>query len=574
MSSFSDPPFSSRDRDGRDDRSDRGSFRERSSFPRRDSEQGRGDFQPRAQFGREERGGFRERREGGFQERREGGFRERREGGFQERREGGFRERRDGGFQERREGGFRERREGGFQERREGGFRERRDGGFRPRHDRDDVKRDGNGNFQVRGNFSPRGRFDKNSSRPQPRRAFVGGEAPEGSDQWLSPWVQLKYFTYNPAVFPRMLGAVSRDAKDGELIHVYDKNGELFGGGFWNAKSRTPLRMLTHSRDPISENDLVEALKKAVRWRRDELKLDEKTSAYRILHGDSDGIGGLIIDRYADVLSLDVTTLGVWNRLEKWLPMLHELCGTKRHVIHVDESIARMEEIDTEKGPVSDSVRLVRVQEHGVSYEVDFAQGHKTGFFCDQRDNRVKLAQYVEGKSMLDLCCYSGGFSIQAKLHGGASEVTAVDLDEKAIAMATRNANINHPQHRINFVHADAFVYARQMVRNGTLFDVVLLDPPKFVLGRDEEKDEGIKKYYDLNMLGMQCVRPGGLFVTCSCSGLLSAYEFEKTVIKAAQRLGRRLQIIEMSGPGWDHPYLSTYPEGRYLKVLWARMMS
>ena len=142
-----------------------------------------------------------------------------------------------------------------------------------------------------------------------------------------------------------------------------------------------------------------------------------------------------------------------------------------------------------------------------------------------------------------------------------------MDLDEKAVAMAKRNGNIN--RHLIYFVHAYAFVYARQMVRNGRLFDAVLLDPPKFIIGRDGY-EEGIKKYHDLNMLGLQCVRPGGLFVTCSCSGLLSPAEFEHTVIKAAQRQGRKLQIMAMTGPGWDHPFLSTYPEGRYLKVLWA----
>jgi len=227
------------------------------------------------------------------------------------------------------------------------------------------------------------------------------------------------------------------------------------------------------------------------------------------------------------------------------------------------------------QAPKSEPVHKVRIVENGVNFEVDFAQGHKTGFFCDQRDNRLKLSRLVQGKTMLDLCCYSGGFSIYSKLHGGAAEVTAVDLDEKAILMAKRNANINAQNGplRIDFVHADAFVYARQMVRNGKLFDVVLLDPPKFVLGRDEEKEEGLKKYNDLNMLGLQCVRRGGLFVTCSCSGLVSPAEFEKVVIKAAQRLGRRLQILDMTGPGWDHPFLSTYPEGRYLKVLWARVL-
>lgn len=421
--------------------------------------------------------------------------------------------------------------------------------------------------------FRPRS-AGNSPAAPRPRVAKTT-PAPEGSENWKTPWVQLKYFTYNPAVFPRMLGAVSPDARDGELINVYDKNGDLFGGGFWNSRSRTPLRMLRHAADPLTEKDLEQALRRAVAWRREDCKLDSSTSAYRIIHGDSDGLGGLIADRYGDVLSLEVSTLGVWKRLPSWLPLLHELCGTRRHVITVDDGIARMEGIDKSQAPESEKVHRVKIEENGVQFEVDFAQGHKTGFFCDQRENRLKLSRLVRGKSMLDLCCYSGGFSIYAKLLGGASEVTAVDLDEKAIAMAKRNANINAGQGplRIDFVHADAFVYARQMVRNGKLFDVVLLDPPKFVLGRDEEKEEGLKKYNDLNMLGLQCVRNGGLFVTCSCSGLLSPAEFEKVVIKAAQRLGRRLQIVEMSGPGWDHPFLSTYPEGRYLKVLWARVI-
>ena len=411
------------------------------------------------------------------------------------------------------------------------------------------------------------------STRP---RVFKSAEAPEGSENWQRPWVQLKYFTYNPAVFPRMLGAVSPDAVSGGLINVYDKNGELFGGGFWNPQSRTPLRMLYHGPEVLTEKDLTDSLRRAVSWRREDCSLDERTDAYRVIHGDSDGLGGLIVDRYADVLSLEVTCLGVWLRLKEWLPLLHELCGTTRHVITVDEGIARMEGIDTTQAPPSEPVRKVRIRENGVNFEVDFAQGHKTGFFCDQRENREKLSKLVKGKSLLDLCCYSGGFSIYSKLKGGAAEVTAVDLDEKAIDMAKRNANINAANGplRIDFVHADAFVYARQMVRNGKLFDVVLLDPPKFVLGRDEEKEEGIKKYNDLNMLGLQCVRKGGLFITCSCSGLLTPPEFEKVVIKAAQRLGRRLQIVEMSGPGWDHPFLSTYPEGRYLKVLWARVLA
>ncbi len=410
-------------------------------------------------------------------------------------------------------------------------------------------------------------RRDNNNPPARKRLSYRDG-TPLGSESWLTPWVELKYFSYNPAVFPRMIGAISPDAEQGGLVHVYDKNGELFGAGFWNEYSRTPLRMVYHGKDPFSESGFDKAIVAAVRLRRDVLRLDETTNAYRVIHGDSDGLGGLIVDRYADVLSLEVSTLGAWQRLSRWIPMLHKLCGTTRHIIQVSDDIARMEGIDKRQTPCpSEPVRLVKTHENGITYEVDFAQGHKTGFFCDQRDNRLKFSTMVKDSTVLDLCCYSGGFSIAAKMLGGASEVTAVDLDEKAIAMAKRNANINNQ--RINFVHADAFVYARQMVRNGTLFDTVLLDPPKFIIGR-EGYDEGIQKYHDLNMLALQCLRPGGLFVTCSCSGLLTPSDFERVIIKAAQRQGRKLQIMAITGPGWDHPFLSTYPEGRYLKVLWA----
>ncbi len=406
------------------------------------------------------------------------------------------------------------------------------------------------------------------------RDSGIGAQVPPGSDARLKPWVQLKYFTYNPAVFPRMLGEVSGGAKAGDLIHVYDKNGEYFGTGFWNPQSRIPLRVLRHGSVPLTEQDLLDTLRNAAEWRKRWMPAD--TNMYRVVHGDSDGLGGLVVDRYNDVLSVEVSVLGVWKRLGGWLPLLHELCGTRQQVIQVDEAVARMEGIDPATAPPGDPVKRVRAMEHGVNFEIDFEVGHKTGFFCDQRENRLKLSRLVKGKSMLDLCCYSGGFSIYAKLLGGAGEVTAVDLDEKAISMAKRNANINSRRGplRIDFVHADAFTYARQMIRNGKQFDVVLLDPPKLVQGRDEERAEGLKKYRDLNSLGLQCVKNGGLFVTCSCSGLLSAPDFENLVIHTAQRLGKRLQILETGGPGWDHPYLSTYPEGRYLKVLWTRVVS
>jgi 23S rRNA (cytosine1962-C5)-methyltransferase len=169
---------------------------------------------------------------------------------------------------------------------------------------------------------------------------------------------------------------------------------------------------------------------------------------------------------------------------------------------------------------------------------------------------------------VLDVCCYTGGFAVSAMKHG-AAEVTAVDLDEKAIEQAKRNANLNQCQ--VSFSHVDAFSYMRQMQRNGTTWEAVILDPPKLVHSR-EGYEEGRAKYHDLNKLALSLVAPGGLFVTCSCSGLMPPEEFEEIVTGLAHRNGRKLQILDRTGASADHPVMSNCPESRYLKVLWARV--
>ncbi|MES2705380.1 MAG: class I SAM-dependent rRNA methyltransferase [Verrucomicrobiota bacterium] len=395
---------------------------------------------------------------------------------------------------------------------------------------------------------------------------------PAGSENWDTPWVQLKYFTYQPAVYPRMLAGSSPKITPGDIVTVYDKNGDRFGAGFYNARARVPLRMIHHSaNEPADDSFFLKALERAVELRRDILKLDAVTEAYRVVNSDGDGLSGLIIDRYADVLLADVHSLGVWQRLPNWMPRLHELLGTKRHLIRVDEEIARIEGIRPD--PVAmGAPRLVKFREHGVRYEVNFEEGHKTGFFCDQRENRLKLSQLVSGKTVLDLCCYTGGFSLGAKVLGGAAEVTAVDLDEKAIAQAQRNANLNQVK-GIDWVHTDAFSYVRTKIRSeAPKWDIVVLDPPKLVHSRDEIEENGRQKYEDLNRLAIELTASGGLFLTCSCSGLVTAAEFEQIVTKAAHRAKRRLQFLDATGPGADHPVMSNCPEGRYLKTLWARV--
>lgn len=389
------------------------------------------------------------------------------------------------------------------------------------------------------------------------------------------PWVQIKYFSFHPAIFKTMVAAASPQAKAGDWVQVYDRNGQPFGRGLYNPAAKVPLRVFYHGKDEPTDALLSTHLERAVHLRKQTLGLhaSEDTDAFRIVHSDGDNLSGLIVDRYADTLSVEVHSLGIWQRLPAYIRYLHEMLGTKRQIIHVDPAIAKMEGIRLpEILQRSDNVNLVKIREYGIRYEVNFAEGHKTGFFCDQRENRHKLGQYVRqlgASRVLDLCCYSGGFSLAARILGGAEDVTAVDLDEKAIAQARRNANLN--QTRLNLVHTDAFAYARQMQRNGTTWPVVILDPPKLVLSRREEMD-GRKTYEDLNWVTLRLVESGGLFVTCSCSGLLSAEDFEQIVTRAAHRHNRRLQILERTGPGADHPMLSNCPESRYLKVIWARV--
>jgi 23S rRNA (cytosine1962-C5)-methyltransferase len=390
---------------------------------------------------------------------------------------------------------------------------------------------------------------------------------------WPRPWAQLKYVTFQPAIFPRLLGEVSPGARPGDWVSVFDKNGEPVGAGLFNPRAKIPLRVVAHGAGPIGEDYLEGAIRRAVALRREILKLDLETDAYRLVNSDGDGLSGLTIDRYGEVLLCEVFSLGMAQRLPGWLPLLHGLAGTKFARVQVDHDLGSLEGIkpSTFKETNAAAPRTVKIRENGVRYEVNFEEGHKTGFFCDQRDNRKRVAQFARGARVLDLCCYTGGFSLCAKVLGGAGEVTSVDLDEVSIAQARRNANLN--QVRLGFVHADAFAYARQMFQNKESWDLVVLDPPKFIFTRDAHGNwEGRQKYEDLNQLSIGLVKPGGIFVTCSCSGLLSLEDFEGHVIKAAHRLGRRLQFLDRTGAGPDHPVFSNCLESRYLKVLWARL--
>lgn len=356
---------------------------------------------------------------------------------------------------------------------------------------------------------------------------------------------------------------------DGDIVRVVDRENLPLGFGLWNGRSQISLRLLSQGVDPPSLPFWTNRIDRAIALRRDILGLDAVTNAYRVLHAEGDGLSGLIVDRFDDVLSAEIYSLGMYQRIGPILSLIAERLGTKHVRVNVDERIAMAEDFSGRPIVSPKLPPRVTIQENGVRYRVVFEGSHKTGFFCDQRENRQALLRFTPGRSMLDVCCYTGGFGISALAKGGATEVTGVDLDEKAIARARDNGNLN--QVRPTYVHADAFGYLRQMRVNERAFGVVVLDPPKLIPGRLDIAT-GKQKYFDMNFLAMSVVEPGGFLLTCSCSGLLPPEEFLHLLRAAARKAGRSAQVLAVTGASPDHPVGLDALEGAYLKGVWLRM--
>lgn len=395
------------------------------------------------------------------------------------------------------------------------------------------------------------------------------------------PIVYAKTRTLHPLLYRKRLDRVE-DARPGDLVAVYTEGQQVpMGYGLYNPRSEMSVRMLWNSPELPTDQTWKDKLKSAVTLRRDILKLNAVSDAWRVIHAESDGLSGLVIDRFADVLSAETFGLGMYQRAERLMPMLAEQIGTKHWMVQTSPQFLSQEGCDPPPLMSEGCPTQVVITEYGTRFRVRFDGGHKTGFFCDQRENRKKLAEFCEGKSVLDLCCYTGGFAVQAKALGKADDVVGVDLDEDPLKVARENANLN--QARIRFVQADAFSYMREMIRNGRQFDVVILDPPKLIRTR-VEIEEGTRKHFAMNRLAMRLVKPGGLLLSCSCAGLLPEPEFIQLLVAASRSTGedlestatetdsrkpRTLQIIAKTGAAPDHPVISSCPETEYLKAVW-----
>ncbi len=381
--------------------------------------------------------------------------------------------------------------------------------------------------------------------------------------------VEVRAPTFHPFLFRRRLGEFPGRAAPGDIVRLESSGREHLGWGLFNPHAEIAVRTLTPQREMPQSAWWQERIASAVALRRDLLKLDAVSDAYRIIHAEGDGLSGLVVDKFGEVLVLEAFSLGMYQRAEALLDLMNPLCGTNHAVLRCAPMSEEHEGFTAE--PIgSESVPpKTTIQEFGTQFKIDFAGGHKTGFYCDQRDNRKQLAELSAGKSVLDVCSYTGGFAIQAKVLGNAAEVTAVELDEAACELAKENARINKA--KVQFVQGDGFPYLRDMHRNGRKYDVIVLDPPKLIRHRDEI-EEAKTKYFDFNRLAIKLVAPGGVFLTCSCSGMLEVGEFTQLVTAAANAEQRRIQIFARSGAAADHPIAGNCPESEYLKTLWVRV--
>ncbi|MCC6593308.1 MAG: class I SAM-dependent rRNA methyltransferase [Xanthomonadales bacterium] len=370
----------------------------------------------------------------------------------------------------------------------------------------------------------------------------------------------------HPWIFQKMVEKPDPKPRPGTVVDIEDRSGAWVGRGFYNGHSRIALRVLTERREEAVDAVFFrQRIARALRLRHEILRLEDVTDAYRVVHSEGDDLSGLIVDRFADTLVIEYFSAGMWKQRDVIRRALAEHFPEHPFYWFAEDHVAKQESFDC-SAPTPPPPTTVR--EHGLSFKVAPGLKHKTGFFADQRDNRKRLGEFAAGRRVLDLCCNSGGFAVYAKT-AGASEVVAIDLDEEVLELAKQNARLNRAQ--VRFVHADIFPWLRDAANNGERFDTVILDPAKMTRDR-EQLIPALKKYLDMNKLAMGVVKPGGILLSCSCTGLVSEEQFLDMLRRAAFYANRTLQLLEVRGAGADHPWLAHVPESRYLKAAFCRV--
>jgi 23S rRNA (cytosine1962-C5)-methyltransferase len=362
---------------------------------------------------------------------------------------------------------------------------------------------------------------------------------------------------------------------DGQAVDLLNEKGKFIARGLFNSQSRIRVRLYTWSPDEAIDEVLFRRrFEEAIELRR-QIGYQEAPSdaggtetAARLVFSEGDGLSGLVVDRYGDCLVVQPTSLGIAQRLETIVGILQDLLKPRAIVLRSDNATAKLEGIELADGHVWGELPAgpLTIREHTLAYEVDLHAGQKTGLYLDQRENHRAAAAYLQGRRVLDLFCYTGGFALAAAALGGAKDILGIDGSKKAVAQAQRNAELNGQPH-IRFEVGDAFQTLDALIERGDKFDAVILDPPKFSRGKSKV-NAALMAYHRLNRGAIELLNPGGILVTCSCTGSVAREDFLLMISGVAQKSGRNIRILENRGAAPDHPVSATCLETEYLKCL------
>lgn len=372
----------------------------------------------------------------------------------------------------------------------------------------------------------------------------------------------------HPWVFDSAVATVRGKARSGDTVDVYDTKGEWLGRGAYSPSSQIRVRMWTFDIEETIDNGFFLRKMETALALRKRLFDPQQTNAFRWIASESDGLPGVTIDLYDNVAVVQLLSAGAEKHRKKIVWAITKLLPGTHVYERSDVDVRKKEGLEPLTGVLAgDPPMQVTIKENGLSIVVDIENGHKTGFYLDQRDSRATAAHYAKDAHVLNCFSYTGTFSCFA-LAGGAKSVTNVDVSEPALALAKHHVELNNLNDGDSYyVNQDVFKALREFHEGKQQFDMVILDPPKFVDSK-ATLTRASRGYKDINMYGIHAVKSGGLLLTFSCSGLMPADLFQKIVADAALDAGRTIKIIGRLGQAADHPIIGTYPEGYYLKGL------
>ena len=370
-----------------------------------------------------------------------------------------------------------------------------------------------------------------------------------------------------PWIYDNEIASVMGSFADGDLVIVHDFDGYPLGRGFINTRSKIRIRMMTRNADQEVDREF---LRKRVQEAWEYRKKTVDTSSCRVIFGEADFLPGIVVDKFSDVLVVESLALGIDRMKEEIIELLKECMEADgiqiRGVYERSDAKVRLQEgMERVKGFLGEPFDTkVEIVENGVKYIVDVQDGQKTGFFLDQKYNRLAIQRLCKDAKVLDCFTHTGSFALNAGI-AGAGSVIGVDASQLAVDQATENARLNGLEDRVKFICRDVFELLPELEKQGEKFDVVILDPPAFTKSRNSIKN-AVKGYREINLRAMKLVKDGGFLATCSCSHFMSYELFTQTIGQAARNVHKRLRQVEYRTQAPDHPILWAADESYYLK--------